>query len=53
MAAGFTHRIFFNGRSLRIGWGIALFLAIAVSLRFAQYFGFTRHLPEGCSMDGC
>jgi hypothetical protein len=47
MAAGSTRRIFFNERGLRIGWGIALFIAIAVSLRFAQYFGFTQHLPDG------
>ncbi|SFS16847.1 hypothetical protein SAMN05216570_3396 [Dyella sp. OK004] len=37
--------IFFNDRQLRAGWGIALFLLIVVSLRFAQYFAFTRHLP--------
>jgi len=43
---GSVRRIFFNERSLRIGWGIALFIAIAVSLRFAQYFGFTRLLPH-------
>ncbi|WP_158882786.1 type II CAAX endopeptidase family protein [Rhodanobacter sp. L36] len=46
MTAGFRRKVFFDGRDLRIGWGIALFIAIVVSLRFVQYFGFTRQLPD-------
>lgn len=46
MKAETVRRIFFNGRDLRIGWGIALFIAIVVALRFAQYFGVTRLLPH-------
>jgi membrane protease YdiL (CAAX protease family) len=32
---------------LRPGWGIALFVAMVVALRFVQYFAFTRQLPPG------
>jgi hypothetical protein len=35
----------FNDKGLRAGFGIVLFLLIVISLRFAQYFIFTRHLP--------
>lgn len=35
---------FFRGTQLRTVWGILLFLLIVVSLRFAQYFAFTRQL---------
>jgi membrane protease YdiL (CAAX protease family) len=37
--------IFFSSGQLRTVWGIAVFLLIVVSLRFAQYFVFTRQLP--------
>jgi uncharacterized protein len=40
-------KIFYRDGQLRTAWGIALFLLIVVSLRFAQYFAFTRHLPSG------
>jgi uncharacterized protein len=38
-------KIFYNDGQLRAPWGIALFLLIVVSLRFTQFFAFTRHLP--------
>lgn len=46
MVSGPTNSIFFRRSSLRIGGGIALFITIVVSLRFAQYFAFTRHLSK-------
>lgn len=36
---------FFRGTQLRTIWGVLLFLLIVVSLRFIQYFAFTRQLP--------
>ncbi|MBE1162429.1 CPBP family intramembrane glutamic endopeptidase [Dyella acidiphila] len=43
-------RFFFSGTQLRAIWGILLFLLIVVSLRFAQYFAFTRQLSPQALM---